>query len=130
MNRLSRLNFIAEREAAIVTPPVQEVQKKDDPALQLVNQSVLCFFPSEVRHAMEHALETGESATIKFMGKDFTHKEILRLSNAVKGTLLSFYLNLESQREIAEMTCEQSLLDAILTEDDDEDPSEAWKYQN
>jgi len=130
MNRLSRLSFITAREAAVETPekPVAEVvEPKEDTAMELVNQSVLFFFPSHVREQME---KVSDDEPIKFMGKDFTKKEILSLSNAVKGTILSFYLNLEMKREIDEVKGDESLLEAILGDDDEEDESEAWKYRN
>lgn len=126
MNRLSRLNFIALRDAAASAPPPasKPPSKKDDPAIDLVNQSVLMFFPSDVRKQMEEAAE-GKISTIKFMGKDFKDKEILRLSNAIKGTLLSFYLNLEMKREMEELSKDQTLLESILEDDDEE--GESWK---
>lgn len=133
MNRLSRMNFVAQREAAVAQSEAQvaqaEPKKKDDAAIDLVNQSVLFFFPSEVRQQMERAAATGEAAVIQFMGKEFTDKEILRLSNAIKGTLLSFHLNMEMKREMESMSKEQSLLESILGEegDEDEDAAEPWR---
>lgn len=125
MNRLSRLGFIASRESAVATPekPDSESLKiKGDSLTDLINQTVFFFFPSHVREQMEQ-----EGDRIEFMGKVFSKKEILSLSNAVKGAILSFHLNAEMLREIEEVKGEKSLLEAILDDDDDED---YWKRRN